>query len=123
MITEKAKQDIQKSQIEEQKQEAEEVLKAAAIYERLDANPDFQQAVEHMRGVMKIHDEQIAGYQAMLETASFFKRIKLMDVIVVHQIRKNQIQEAINYPKRIMFQAQQAREFLRTQRAKEKENA
>jgi hypothetical protein len=122
MITEQAKQDAKKTALEEEKQEAEEIIKAAAIYERLDSNPDFQQAVEHMKGLVKVHEAEIGGWMAQMESASFFKRIKIMDTIMVHQIRKSQIQEAIAYPKRIVFQAQQAREFLRITRLKEKAN-
>lgn len=119
MITERDKQAFEQKSLDDQKQECEDIIRAAACYERLESNPDFKQVVEHMNGLIKIHQTQIAGWTAQLEGASFFKRVRIMDVVLVHQIRMAQIQEAVNYPKIIIHEAQEARDLLHTMRTKE----
>lgn len=120
MINEADKIKLQESTDAEQKAECLEVIRAAAVYERKMADPDFQAILEHMTKLAELHQHQINGWMTQMESCSFFKRLKIMDTIMVHQIRKAQILEAVDYPKHIVHQAVQARELLDS--LKEKEN-
>lgn len=122
MITEQARQEQADKATEDVKAECEAVIRAAAKYERMEALKDWHDIQEDLENVVKIHKGQIEGYLGEMVGTSFFKRLRLIDVVMVHQIRMDQIREAINYPKRIVHQAREAREWLDQQRQKEKEN-
>lgn len=123
MIKESEKQQIEKKSMEEQIKTAEEIIKAAAVYERLAINADYKTMIGHLEGLRDIHQDQINGWMNQMAGASFFKRIKFMDVMLIHQVRKEQLQEAINYPKQLMHAANEAREFMKKHRKKETANA
>lgn len=123
MMNEADRIKLQESTAEEQKAECQKVIKAAAIYERKMADPDFLAILDHMMKLVDLHQHQINGWMVQMESCSFFKRLKIMDTIMVHQIRKSQILEAVNYPKHIVQQAIQAREILDSLKEKEPTNA
>lgn len=120
MITEAARKREMQSSEQEEKTLCQSIIKAAGVYERLETNEDWQKVQEHMKDLSRVHSEQIAGYLGLMAGTSFFKRMRLLDVVMVHQIRMEQINEGLNYPKRIMFEAVSARERLAQIREKEK---
>lgn len=122
-ITENARIEQQQQVLKAAKERCNDVIKAAARYERMESNQDFQDILKDLQNVADIHKQEIAGLMALAVDAPFFKRIKFMDAMMVHQIRMDQLTEAISYTKRIVFEAKQARDWLDQQREKEKSDA
>lgn len=116
-------QEAKKEQIKKEKLDfLQSIIVASARYERLLANKDFQDVLSDLQNVVKVHEEEIAGYlKAYSFTTSFFKKMRLAEVLGQHQMRKTQIEEAISYPNVIVEKARQAREELSTLKAQEKE--
>lgn len=122
-ITEEHRRKIEDSSKEEAIKEAKEIIKAAARYERLAVNKDFIDVINDLKGVKETHDQQAKGWLEQIEGMSLFKSMRLLEVIKVHQIRANQLNEAINYIPRIMKQADEARMFLRAITEEEQSHA
>lgn len=122
MITEEHRKKIADLGDSQVRKECQEIVKSAGVYERLEANQDWIEHKKHLEDLTKIHKGQIDGWMGQMAAASFFKRLKMLDVALVHQIRKEQLEEWINYPSRIIQQANQAREILADLRKKEKAN-
>lgn len=122
MLTEEIRVEQEKKSSNEEKVFLHDIIKAAAVYERLEVNPDWITLKEHLAGVAKVHTEQIAGYLQMMSGVSFFKRLRFLDIIMTHQIRLEQINEALSYPKRIVHEALLARETLDVIKEKEKQD-
>jgi len=102
----------------------EEIIKASARYERLLANKDFQDVLTDLKNLVKLHQDEILGFLRVYSlTSSFFKKMRLVEVMSQHQIRKEQIEEAINYPSLIVQNAEIAREDLAKLKEQEKENS
>lgn len=112
MITETQKRSIQLSKDEALRKDCQEIINTSAVYERLSVNPDWKKHVEILKGLVQVHKSQIDGWMAQMAEASFFKRLKMMDVMLVHQVRKEQAEEWINYAGRVQEQARQAKEVL-----------
>lgn len=99
-----------------------DIITASSRYERLLANSDFIAVMNDLQNVVKNHDDEIQGYlQAYSLTSSFFKKMRLAEVLGQHQLRKSQILDAINYPKMIVEKAKEARESLAKLKEQEKE--
>lgn len=97
--------------------ECKEVIKCAARYERLMANKDFQDALKDAREIKETHENQVKGWAKQLEGVSYFKSMRLLEVIKVHQIRANQINELLNYIPKLIHDADLAREYLKSEEA------
>lgn len=100
-----------------------DLIKASARYERLLTSKDFSDCLEDMKRLRDIHQDQINGYMMQMEGTSFFKRMRLVDTVMTHQIRMNQLTEAINYPEKLMDNAIAARESLRLITEEDKKHA
>lgn len=121
MIKEEDRVKLQESTEAEEKAECQEIIKAAAIYERLEANGDWAACMIHLQNLADLHQRQIIGWLERVEsTEELVKRQQIFETIMTHQIRRSQIQEAIGYPKAVIQQAIKAREHL--QKLREKEN-
>lgn len=101
---------------------AEDILRKAEKYERLKGNPDWEGVLEDIKVLMGIHDKEISNALAQLtsvrpsgtmaEDNKVYGRDDWFDFILMHQIRKEQLQEALNEQKRILEAAKMAREAL-----------
>lgn len=121
MITEEARQTTWWEELQRRKKYLREIVDASARYERLLSQKDFQDVLMDMKRLSDIHGQQIDGWmKEKLNSDSPFKRMRLESVILKHQIRKEQIDEAMSYPQHIVQEANQAREELT--RIKEEEN-
>lgn len=99
-----------------------DIVNASARYERLLANKDFQDILTDLKNLIDLHENEIKGYlKAYSLTSSFFKKMRLAEVLGQHQLRKDQIEEAVNYPKLIVDKAVEAREELAKLKDQEKE--
>lgn len=123
MRTESSRQKAQKEEDNTAKENLQEIIKTAEVFERLEANPDWKTVKGYLKGLVDIHQVQINGWMSQMGGTSFFKRIKILDVIMVHQVRMEQAKEALSYPERMIQEAITARELLVQLRKKEKENA
>lgn len=120
MITEEARQTQEKDQRDENIKWLKQIIDAAARYERLMSNKDFQDYLSDRQKIIQLHEGEIQGYLQMIAAApSIFKRMRLMEVITQHQIRKECVEESILYPHQIIQKAREAREELKTIREKE----
>lgn len=109
--------------VEEKKKFLKEIIDASARYERLLANSDFINVLSDLKNLCKLHEDEIQGYlKAYSMSTSFFKRMRLMEVLGQHQLRKEQIENAINYPAMIVSKANEAREDLAKISEQEREN-
>jgi hypothetical protein len=115
-ITEVDRHELEASKKKEKIDYALDVIKRAAPYERLMVNKDFQIVLKDIKDTIKIHQEQIDGYQQQLITASIFKEMRILSVMKVHMIRKQQLEEAVSQPEKIIFHAAECREFLDSQK-------
>lgn len=98
------------------------IIDASARYERLLVNKDFQDVIDDLKNIVNLHDNEIKGYLRVYSlTSSFFKKMRLAEVLGQHQLKKDQIEEALNYPKLIVQKAVEAREELAVLKAQEKE--
>ena len=112
MITEQERSEQDKKSIDQIKKECQEIIRASARYERLESNQDWIDSCKDLENLIEIHKSQIEGALTQFAEAAFLDRFKIEQFIIVHQIRMEQIKEAINYPKRIIHQANEAREWL-----------
>ncbi len=123
MITEEDRQRTETEELQARKDWCKQVIEAAARYERIASNRDFIDIVKDMEKVIEAHKLEIDLYvKELSEENNLFKQMRIASVLRIHQIRKDQIMEAINYPKRIIFQANQAREELLKIKEQEKAN-
>lgn len=117
--------DIELKKQERKEQEIKfltEIVEASARFERLLANSDFVKVLEDLKRVAQTHDEEIQGYlKAYSFSTSFFKKMRLAEVLGQHQMRKDAILEAISYPSLIVEKAREAREKLAQLKSQEKE--
>lgn len=122
METEESKLDKKQKLIESKKGFLSDIINAAARYERLLANKDFQDVLADLRNVVSLHEDEIKGYlKAYSMTSSFFKKMRLAEVLGQHQLKKDQIEEAVNYPQLLVQKAVEAREELAVLKDQEKE--
>lgn len=89
-----------------------EVLQKSEKYERLKDDGDWQDVFKEIRHVLKVHDDEIAKALETLSGLNPRDREDANSVILIHQIRKEQIQEALNEPERIADLARRARERI-----------
>jgi hypothetical protein len=123
MQTEDIVQDKKKELIENKKKFLIDIIAASARYERLLSNKDFIDIMKDLTNVVSMHDNEIKGYLSVYSmSSSFFKKMRLAEVMSQHQLKRDQIQEAINYPQNIVQQASIAREELDKLKQQEKEN-
>lgn len=111
-----------KETVEENIQLAEDILRKAEKYERLKGNPDWEGVLNDIKVLMGLHDREIANALAQLtavrpsgtmaQDKKVYGRDDWFDFILGHQIRKEQLQEALNEQKRILDAAKMAREAL-----------
>lgn len=102
----------------------EEVISAASRYERLIVNKDFLDVLEDLKKLVDLHKSEINGYlTAYSLSSSFFKKMRLAEVMSQHQLRMQQIQDAINYPQTLVQKAIEAREELVKLKTIERENS
>lgn len=118
MITESQKRTIKELDDATVRQECQEIINTSAVYERLSVNPDWKKHIDILQGMVRVHKSQIDGWMAQMASVSLFKRLKMLDVMVVHQVRKEQAEEWINYPGRIQEQAKHAKDILAELRKK-----
>ena len=99
MIVEQDRVTHQKETLTQERKFLEQVIRSAEIYERLSSNSDFKQYVKDVEDRIKAHDTNINGYVASLASVSSpFKRMRLMETIANHQIRKEECQTLISFP-------------------------
>jgi len=123
MQTMEVVEDRKKVILDEKKQFLEDIIKAAARYERLLTNKDFQDVLSDLRTIADLHDKEVKVYLTMYTSASsFFKKIRFAEVMSQHQSKKETIEEAVNYPSLIVQKAEIAREELAKLKIQEKEN-
>lgn len=110
METPQAAEDKRKTLVENKIQFLREIITASARYERLNANQDFIDILNDLKNIVAMHKAEIEGYlTAYSLTSSFFKKMRLAEVMGQHQMRMQQIQEAISYPASIIQKAVDAR--------------
>lgn len=114
-----------KKELQQQKTKfLEEVISAASRYERLIVNKDFLDVLEDLKKLVDLHKAEINGYlTAYSLSSSFFKKMRLAEVMSQHQLRMQQIQDAINYPQTLVQKAIEAREELVKLKTIERENS
>lgn len=112
-ITEADKLKLEGKTKEESISEAKAIIRASARYERLVVLGDFQDMLKDLENLKKVHEAEVKGWTEQLEGTSFFKKMRLVEVISVHQIRANQIIEALAYFPKLKAAADEARMFLR----------
>jgi len=120
--------EINKLKIEGETKEAQikyskDLIRAAARYERLTSLRDFQDMLYDLENLKVVHENEVKGWTQQLEGSSFFKKLRLMEVIATHQIRINQISEALAYFPKLISAANDARMFLRAVTEEEQVNA
>lgn len=89
-----------------------EVLQKSEKYERLIENEDWQDVIKEIKFVVDIHDREIKQALESLAELSPHDRVNANDVMLIHQIRKEQIEEALKEPERILDLAKKARERI-----------
>lgn len=112
MITEEDREKKEKDLVSENIQIAQEMLQKSEKYERLKGNPDWEGVKEDIKIVCDIHRREIKYATEMLPRLSFFKRMKTVDFITEHQIRLEQLEEALQEERRILEAGRLARETL-----------
>lgn len=111
MITEEQKQLQQNEKVEARKDFLKQVIKAAAKYERLMSNSDFLAMLTDLQRIVDTHSAEINGYiSAYAGSSSIFRKMRIMEVVSQHEIRRQQIQEAINYPQSLIDNVSKFRE-------------
>lgn len=100
----------------------EDVVAAAGRYERLLVNQDFIDMLADLKKISDLHESEIRGYLAAYSmSSSFFKKMRLAEVLGQHQLRKSQIDEAMSYPATLVQKAVEAREEIAKLKALDKE--
>lgn len=89
-----------------------EVLQKSEKYERLKENEDWQDVFKEIRHVLKVHNDEIAKALDTLTGLGPKDREQANDVVLIHQIRKEQVEEALKEPERILEMAKRARERI-----------
>lgn len=111
MITEEQKQLQDNEKTEARKYFLKQVIKASSKYERLMSNSDFLAMLKDLQGIVDTHRAEIDGYtSAYASASSIFRKMRIMEVISQHEIRRQQIQEAINYPQSLIDNVSKFRE-------------
>ena len=124
MITEENKAEKAKSQLEEEIDYLKQIIEASSRYERLLSNSDFNGILADLKKVAQFHKEEIDNYLKMFSlSTSFFKRMRLTEVMSQHQTKMDIIIEAIMYPEKIVSKAIEARERIAKIKEQEKEKA
>lgn len=91
-------------------QELYKVIKASERYERLSSNKDFQDCLNDLRDVLKVHREQLLLMDIDLDQAtSPFKINRIAIGRKMHLNRMQQISEAIRQPEAIVNMGKIAR--------------
>ncbi len=89
-----------------------EVLQKSEKYERLKDNEDFQEVFKELRFVAEAHGKEIQTALGTLTQLKTSERLEAYDVILTHQTRLEQIEEALKEPERIIEMAKKARERI-----------
>lgn len=113
MITEADKLKVESKTKEEEIQYCKDLVKASARYERLMVLRDFKDMIADLERIKDLHEAEVKGWTQQLEGMSYFKSMRLLEVIKVNQIRANQLIEAIAYIPKLIASANTAREFLK----------
>lgn len=116
MLTEAAKLKIEGETKEAQIQWCKDLIQVSARYERLMVSKDFTDMLHDLENLKKVHEDEVKGWTEQLEGMSYFKSMRLLEVIKVNQIRANQIREALNYIPKLIDSANEARELLKSMR-------
>lgn len=100
----------------------EDVVAAAGRYERLLVNQDFIDMLADLKKISDLHESEIRAYLAAYSmSSSFFKKMRLAEVLGQHQLQKSQIDEAMSYPATLVQKAIEAREEIAKLKALDKE--
>lgn len=122
METPQAVEDKKKQLREDKAKFLQEIVAAAGRYERLLVNQDFVDMLEDLKKVAELHEKEVRGYLAAYSlSTSFFKKMRLAEVMGQHQLRQSQIEEAISYPATLVQKAVEAREEIAKLKALDKE--
>lgn len=90
--------------------ELNKVIRASERYERLLANKDFQDMLNDLRDVQKVHREQLAVMDIDLDQASSpFKINRIAVARKMHLNRMQQLNEAIKQPEALVNMGKIAR--------------
>lgn len=89
-----------------------EVLQKSEKYERLNENDDWKEVLEDIRAGIKAHETEIAQALVSLSELQPSEREKMFDFILIHQVRKEQIEQALNRPVQILELAKKARTLI-----------
>lgn len=126
MLTEQDRNDQEKSTIQERIDFNNQVIVAAAKYEREMSHKDFIEILADMRNVSKILENELAVLtKQIINSENPVDRETTQNEFLTKATRKMIIEEAVSYPERIIHQAALAKEEnieLKNQ-LKEKTNA
>jgi hypothetical protein len=126
MLTEQDRQDQAKQEIQEKLDFNNQIIVAAAKYEREIGHKDFLEILKDMQNVKEILDKELLVLtKQLIMTEDPTERAACQNEFITKAIRRMVIEEAISYPERIVHQAAMAKEEnidLKTQ-LKEKFNA
>jgi hypothetical protein len=126
MLTEQDKQDQEKKIIEDKIKWNSEIIVAAAKYERLAENRDYQGVINDMKSVKEILDNEllILSKQLVMEEDPI-KRETVYNEFLAKSVRRMVVEEGYHYTNRITHEASVARDenVVLRQQLKEKYNA
>lgn len=89
-----------------------EVLQKSEKYERLKDNEDWLDVLKEVQHVADVHETEINNARARLTDVRPKDREEVFDIILVHQMRLEQIKEALGTPNRVLGMAKQARDRI-----------
>ena len=112
MITEEDRVRERQDKLHDSIRLCQDILKKAEKYERLKDNDDWKGVLEDINILRDLHRREIDSAQKMMTRQSFFRKMRTVDFIVEHQIRLEQIEEALKEMDRIIAAAKIARERL-----------
>ncbi len=111
MLTEQDRNDQEKSTIQERIDFNNQVIVAAAKYEREMSHKDFIEILADMRNVSKILENELAVLtKQIINSENPVDRETTQNEFLTKATRKMIIEEAVSYPERIIHQAALAKE-------------
>lgn len=126
MLTEADRLSQESSSIQERVDFNNEIILAAAKYERINENRDFLSVLGDLRGVKEVLDKEILVLSKQIVMSEDPRdRMTVQNEFLTKSIRRMVLEEAISYPARIINQATLAKEenIELKKRLKENSNA
>lgn len=124
MLTEENKQTAEQAEYQERFDFNNQIVVAAAKYERILVNRDFLEILKDMQNVKEILDKELLTLsKQLIETDDPIERKTVLNEFINKSIRCKVINEAITYPELIVGRAFQAKEENTEIRKKLKEKS